>query len=61
MAHDYNPNYSEDRDQEGHHSRPAGAKNQQDPISTNTPGMVVHTYHPSYTGDVNSFVYFWWY
>jgi hypothetical protein len=46
----HNPSYSGGRDQADHGSRPALAKSDQDPISTNKLGMVMEACNLSYAG-----------
>jgi hypothetical protein len=54
MANTCNPSYTEGRYQEDHSLRPAWAKSQQDPTSTNKKlGAVGRTCHPNYTVSVN--------
>jgi hypothetical protein len=58
VAHSYNPSSSGGRDLEDYHSRSALTPSY-DPISTNkNMGVAVHTCHPSYVRNVNTYNYY---
>jgi hypothetical protein len=51
IAHAYNPSYLRDGDREGYCLKPIPAKSNQDSISVNNSGMMVHTCDPRYAKD----------
>jgi hypothetical protein len=54
MTHTCNLSYSGGTDLEDCGSRLSWAKSFQDSISSNKPGVIVHTCHPSYLGSIDS-------
>jgi hypothetical protein len=51
-VHIDNPHYLGGGDQEDHSSRSVWAKSQQNSISTNKLGVMVHACHPNYAGRI---------
>jgi hypothetical protein len=53
MAHTCKPSTLGGEDWKDSGSRPAWAKNYQDPISNNKLGVVMHAWYPNYTGSLS--------